>query len=41
MGELSRIAALIMIVRNGMCYAENPEPVLKITVFGNCGNHQM
>ena len=30
-----------MIVRDGMCYAENQEPVLKITGFENCGNHKM
>ena len=30
-----------MIVRNGMCYAENLQPVLKITAFENCGDHQM
>ena len=30
-----------MIVRNGTCYAENSQPVLKITAFENCGDHQM
>ena len=30
-----------MIVRNGTCYAENLKPILKITAFEDCGNHQM
>ena len=30
-----------MIVRDGKCYAENPEPVLKITGFETLAPHRM